>query len=51
MLYIKIFTGRKDLRVEGCGGLTLAGCQVPTKLLCHSPPQDRGRKYNERLMA
>jgi len=28
-----------------CGGLTLAGCQVPTKLLYHSPPQQgRGRK-------
>jgi len=28
-----------------CSGLTLAGCQVPTKSLYHSPPQlDRGRK-------
>ena len=47
--YIKIFTGRKGLK--GCGGLTLAGCQVPTKLLYHSPPQqDRGRKYDERFV-
>ena len=28
-----------------CSGLTLAGCQVLTKLLYHSPPQqDRGEK-------
>ena len=25
-----------------CGGLTLAGCQVPTKPLYHSPPQQDG---------
>lgn len=24
---------------EDLGGLTLAGCQVTTRLLCHSPPQ------------
>lgn len=22
-----------------CGGLTLAGCQLPSRLLCHSHPQ------------
>lgn len=33
-----------------CGGLTLAGCHVPTKLLSHSHTlqQDTGRKYDGR---
>jgi len=31
--------------MEDYGGLTVAGHQVPTKLLYHSPPQlDRGRE-------
>lgn len=34
-----------------CGGLTLSDCQVPTKMLSHSPPQqDRERKYEEKFM-
>lgn len=29
----------------GCGGLTWAGCKMPTQLFLHSPPQkDMGRK-------
>jgi len=37
--------------VSTCGGLSLAGCQVPTKPLYPSPLQlDKGRKYNERLL-
>ncbi|KAK4807049.1 hypothetical protein QYF61_018390 [Mycteria americana] len=35
------------LNIYNCGGLTLAGCQVPTKLLYHSlPQQDRGAPSN-----
>jgi len=33
----------------GCGGLTLAGCQVPTNSLHHSPPQlDMGEKIGQK---
>ena len=39
-------------QADSCGGLTLAGCHVPTKLLCHSPSSARQgeRKCDERLM-
>lgn len=30
--------------MDGCGGLTLSVCQVPTKLSYPSPQKDRGRK-------
>ena len=31
--------GKKTTKHFCCGGLTLAGCQMPTKLLHHSAPQ------------
>ena len=32
---------------KDCSGLTLAGCQVPTKPLYHSPPQQDNRGENK----
>lgn len=34
-----------DLSI-GIGGLTLAGCQLSTKLLYHSSSEKMGKKYN-----
>ncbi|KAK4826107.1 hypothetical protein QYF61_005245 [Mycteria americana] len=41
--------GALDDLEDLCGGLTLAGCQVPTKLLYDSPPQqDKGEGEDEK---
>lgn len=39
-MYLPRFT--KAISLTFCGGLTLAGCQVPTKPLHHFPPQHDG---------
>jgi len=32
-----------------CGGMALAGCQMPTQPLSHSPSERLGRKWNEKV--
>jgi len=61
-----IITRSHRINLSGCGGLTLAGCQMPTQLLFHSPSatgqrgennmgkvmgQDKYRKISNQLLS
>lgn len=47
---VEIRVNGLDGQEDSCGGLTLAGCEVPTQLLSHSPSSTgQGGKQHEKI--